>query len=313
MPHTIYSKPFKNEDDLIIFLKSKKLPINDESKAKKLLKDISYYRFKSYMHPFKDLNKEFNGSVSFEDIEQLYRFDDELRDVFFSIIGRIEIKVRSKLNYVITKFTNNPYWYLDENLFNSKQNHNKILLTISNYFLNSKADYVKHYQDNYVNDKNNIFKHLPPFWIVGEIIMFGELLNICKNLEKNQFNNRTVNILDELSKEFGALHISEFNKWLILIKAIRNDCAHHSRLWNNTYFAPRGLVNPMDRLTIRPLNPNRIYAFFTILHIISKKLPLKDVNIYKTIKDLMQKYPIFDNQKALSGFPTNWDSDPFWH
>ncbi len=272
MPHTIYIKPFKNENELIIFLKSKKLPINDEQKARKLLKDISYYRFKSYMHPFKDINKEFDGSVSFEDIEQLYRFDDELRDILFSIIGRLEIKIRSKLNYAITKFTNNPFWYLDENLFNNKQSHNKILLTISNSFLNSKADYVKHYQDNYVNDKNNIFKHLPPFWIVAEIIMFGELLNIYKNLEKNQFNSTAVNILDELAKEFGALHISEFNKWLILIKAIRNDCAHHSRLWNNTYFAPRGLVNPIYRLTIRPLNSNRIYAFFTILHIMSKKI-----------------------------------------
>lgn len=313
MPHTLYNKPFKNENDLIIFLKSKKLPINDEPKAKKLLKDISYYRFKSYMHPFKDSNKEFDGSVSFEDIEQLYRFDDELRDVFFSIIGRLEIKIRSKLNYVITKFTNNPFWYLDENLFNNKQNHNKTLLTISNSFLNSKADYVKHYQDNYINDKNNTFKHLPPFWIVAEIIMFGELLNIYKNLEKNQFNSSRVNILDELSKEFGALHISEFNKWLTLIKAIRNDCAHHSRLWNNTYFAPRGLVNPRDRLTITPLNPNRIYAFFTILHIMSKKLQLDNVDVYSTIKDLMSKYPIFDNQKALAGFPLNWDTDSFWH
>lgn len=33
------------------------------------------------MHPFKDSNKIFNGTISFEDIEQLYRFDDELRDV----------------------------------------------------------------------------------------------------------------------------------------------------------------------------------------------------------------------------------------
>ena len=40
MPHTLYNKPFKDEDDLIIFLKSKKLIINDELKAKKSLKDI---------------------------------------------------------------------------------------------------------------------------------------------------------------------------------------------------------------------------------------------------------------------------------
>lgn len=61
MSYTIYNKAFKNEQDLILFLKSKNLIINNEPKAHKLLKNISYYRFKSYMHPFKDSNKYLMG------------------------------------------------------------------------------------------------------------------------------------------------------------------------------------------------------------------------------------------------------------
>jgi abortive infection bacteriophage resistance protein len=62
---TIYNKPFLDENKL--------LPINNENNAKKILKDITYYRFKIYAHPFKNnYTKEFDGSKSFEDIETLY-------------------------------------------------------------------------------------------------------------------------------------------------------------------------------------------------------------------------------------------------
>ncbi|MFW2581226.1 Abi family protein [Aliarcobacter butzleri] len=311
MSYTIYNKPFKNEYDLILFLKSKNLIINNEPKAQKLLKNISYYRFKSYMHPFKNTSKMFNGTISFEDIEQLYRFDDELRDTFFTIIGRIEVKIRSKLNYVINNCTNDPFWYLNKDLFSNDKTHENILRNISNSFLNSNADYINHYKINYMNDKNPIFKHLPPFWIVAEIIMFGELLTIYKNLDKKKFDYSGGNTLDDLAKEFGAVNLKELNNWLILIKAIRNDCAHHSRVWNNNYFSPGHLVNP-HRLSIAPINSNRIYTFFVILNIISKNLNLDGMNVFQEIKKLILKYPFFDINKDKSGFPSNWDTDPFW-
>ncbi|MCG3661509.1 Abi family protein [Aliarcobacter butzleri] len=311
MSYTIYNKPFKNEYDLILFLKSKNLVINNESKAQKLLKNISYYRFKSYMHPFKNTSKMFNGTISFEDIEQLYRFDDELRDTFFTIIGRIEVKIRSKLNYVINNCTNDPFWYLNKDLFSNDKTHENILRNISSSFLNSNADYINHYKINYMNDKNPIFKHLPPFWIVAEIIMFGELLTIYKNLDKKKFDYSGGNTLDDLAKEFGAVNLKELNNWLILIKAIRNDCAHHSRVWNNNYFSPGHLVN-RHRLSIAPINSNRIYTFFVILNIISKNLNLDGMNVFQEIKKLILKYPFFDINKDKSGFPSNWDTDPFW-
>lgn len=221
------------------------------------------------------------------------------------------MKIRSKLNYVINNYTNDPFWYIDKNLFSNNKIHENILRNISNSFLNSNADYIDHYKMNYINDKNPTFKHLPPFWIVAEIIMFGELLNIYKNLDKSKFDYSGGNILDDLAKEFGAVNLKELNKWLILIKAIRNDCAHHSRVWNNNYFYPGHLVNS-HRLSIHPINSNRIYTFFVILNIISKKLDLNGINIFNEISKLVLKYPFFDNNKDKSGFPSNWNSDPFW-
>ncbi len=52
--------------------------------------------------------------------------------------------------------------------------------------------------------KANNNSDLPPFWIVAEVIMFGELYNIYKNINKSQFVLNGKNLLDNLAKEFGA-------------------------------------------------------------------------------------------------------------
>lgn len=314
MPYSIYTKPFYDENQLITFLHAKFLPINDEVYAKKILKDITYYRFKSYLHPFEDQDdKIFDGSKSFEEIEKLYRFDDELRDVLFSIIGRIEVKLRSKLNYTITKFTDDSFWYLNRSFFSN--NHDQILNRISNAYIKSSDEYVTHFKRKYINDKNDTYKHLPPFWITAELLMFGETISFFNSLKKNQFIiSDDNNALDMLAKEFGAYNLKELNSWLFFMKIIRNRCAHHSRVWNVNYSAPQGIVNlnpDYNRLTIDPSNHNRIYSFFAILHIITQTLDM-NINMKDTIDSLMEKYPIFEELKDSAGFPTNWDTDIFW-
>lgn len=233
MPYTLYTKPFQNENQLIALLTSKNLIFNDVPLAQNIFKNINYYRFKIYLHPFKDpTTKLFDGITTFEDALSLYRFDDQLRDIFFSIIGRIEIKLRSKLNNTITNFSNNPFWYLDNQYF--QKDHKYILERTSMSFLNSKEDFIDHFQSSYVNDTNSNFKHLPPFWMACEILTFGDLLKIYKSLDKNKFNyQRNRNILDDLAKSFGAYNLSILNQWMEYIKIVRNKCAHHSRCQTN--------------------------------------------------------------------------------
>lgn len=320
MSPKIYNKPFLDENQLLAFLKNKSLPISNEEYAKKILKDITYYRFKIYAHPFKNTTtKKFDGSKSFEDIESLYRFDDKLRDLLFSIIGRVEIKLRSKLNYTITKFTNNPYWYLDSNLFtdDEKHNHLDLLKKIKSDFTKAEEEFIEYYKTNYINDYStayeNDFTKLPPFWIVSEIMMFGDIKSIYESLNKSQFQNKPKNELDNLANEFGAMSLAELNTWLVYIKLIRNRCAHHSRVWNTNYFSvPKLIQAKFGRLTIAPSNTNRIYSFIVVLNLIVNKLDL-NINLRNEIESLMTEYPIFNEMKSSAGFPNNWTDDPFWN
>ena len=154
---------------------------------------------------------------------------------------------------------------------------------------------------------------MPPFWIVSETMMFGDMKNIYESLKKNQFTSKPKNELDKLANEFGAINLAELNTWLIYIKLIRNRCAHHSRVWNAHYFSVANITQTkFNRLTIAPKNPNRIYSFFVILNIIIKKLNL-NINLKDEIQYLMLEYPIFDEMKESAGFPINWDTDSFWN
>jgi abortive infection bacteriophage resistance protein len=190
----------------------------------------------------------------------------------------------------------------------------KLLNKIKSVFNKAEEDFIRHFKDNYINDRNKDFNMLPPFWIVSEIIMFGEIKNIYASLKKNQFSNgNQKNELDRLANSFGAINLSELNRWLIYIKLIRNRCAHHSRVWNTNYFAVPDLIQKkFNRLNIPPSIPNRIYSFLVILNIIIKKLEL-NINLKDEIENLMIEYLIFDEMKDSAGFPKNWDTDIFWN
>ena len=116
--YSLYTKPYKNPTDLITKLKSQNLTVLDEPKANIVLSKINYFRFKIYLRPFLDITtKQFRVNSTFEDAYEIYSFDEELKNILFSIISQIEINLRTKLDQYITAYTNNPFWYLGNKFF----------------------------------------------------------------------------------------------------------------------------------------------------------------------------------------------------
>ena len=125
----LYNKPYTAPQDLIPYLEGKELSIEDKGNAEKILKNINYYRFKVYLRPFLDIESgKFKEGSSFEKAHQLYRFDDELRDILFSIIGRIEVKIRTRLDQTITEHEGDAFWYLDSKNFSANAKDHRTAL-----------------------------------------------------------------------------------------------------------------------------------------------------------------------------------------
>lgn len=304
--YSLYTKPYKKPVDLITKLKSQNLIILNEQKAIEVLSKVNYFRFKIYLRPFLNLNtKEFQAKSKFEDAYQLYSFDEELRNILFSVISQIEINLRTKLDQYITAYTNNPFWYLKKQYF---LNNNRMLNTktsLKNEFLRSQDDFTLHYKEKYVNNICDNFKELPPFWIISELSTFGNILAIFETIDKKPFTlPQNKNVLDNLSQEFGAKNLKELNSWLKLIRDVRNRVAHHSRIWNCNYREPHGIKQTLD-LSLEPSKSNKIYLFFVILETLyQKQIVEKDIKV--EVKRMLQKYPTTQKFITSMGIPEKW-------
>ncbi len=95
----IYTKQPLSIDDQIAKLRSLGLIVAEEDKAKKVLSEVSYFRFAAYLRPMEADRQthQFKPRSTFENAVALYEFDNELRQLLFSAIQRIEVALRSKI------------------------------------------------------------------------------------------------------------------------------------------------------------------------------------------------------------------------
>ncbi len=269
-----------------------------------------------YLHSFLDptLPKQYYVGAKFEDALELYRFDDKLRDILFSIIGRIEIKLKTKLDRKISSFINDIFWYLDLQYYKIKSKNEiaSLLNKLNSTFISSKEEYAEHYKSHYYNESSNNYKVLPPFWIISELMTLGDIAKFYNLLDINKFNiaRPRSNKLEELANEFGATSVSALISWIYAIRDIRNRCAHHSRLWNSIIREPGEI---RTQLTLSPLHTNRIYFSLVMMHIMIKKLNMTDIDLKQELLNLEIKYPIFKRLNSSAGFPINWNTDPIWN
>ena len=100
-------KKYLNVDEQIQLLKSKKLKIDSEKKAKRLLRLIGYYKlinaYKIHFIHLIDGKKEYRENVTFEEIYFLYEFDRKLKTIVFEASTNIEINIKSYISEIISK------------------------------------------------------------------------------------------------------------------------------------------------------------------------------------------------------------------
>lgn len=314
MTYVPYSKPYRAPADIIHDLKGKNLCFLDEQAAIKILNNISYYHFKIYLHPLIDSSspnkKNYRANEYFEDGLDLYRFDESLRMILFKAISRIEVKLKSRLDHTMSSLSNDPFWYLDNQWFFTKRGDtyaiDSIRNKISSDFSNTKESYAKHYKSKYYNERHDNYKSLPPFWIASELISFGCLIKLYKNID---IRPETVSTLDTLALEFGANDFRTLSTWITTLRDIRNRCAHHNRLFSANLPAPKNITR---LLSIQPLNSNRLYSGIVVIHQILKSLNVENINIFNEITSLIGQYICVRPYLRMGGFPVNWETDPFW-
>jgi abortive infection bacteriophage resistance protein len=172
-----YSKPALSYADQLQQLKTRRLIVDNNRKALHLLKNISYYRLSGYFYPMLEIPKSahiFKSGSTFKNGFKLYCFDRELRKMVLSELEKIEVAIRAIMIYNLSH-RHGPFWYSNPVVFKNSRTFTNTLSKIQEEFNRSDEDFITAFKSKYTVP-------LPPSWMMLEIISFGTLSMLYKNL-----------------------------------------------------------------------------------------------------------------------------------
>lgn len=300
----IFNKQSLTAEEQINLLILRGLRIIDKQSAINIIKRVGYYHLSSYMRNFqKDEQHNFQENVEFNDIYNLFNFDQELRHITFAAIEKVEIAYRTAISNVMCK-KYGSHWFIRKESFRKKINKetNKEVdcvqecKEIINKEIRKKDnEYAETFIANYYN--KYLAPELPPFWMVIETFTIGSLNKLFQLIN---LDDKT-----EIIKYLGMTEDAKFirtTNWLYALSVVRNICAHHSRLFNRVF-----RIAPTKHIKIGELQKANNNTFYYIAMIINFYLILmsKDHSFEDNLQILFAKYPQINKSKM--GFPVNWE------
>ncbi len=212
-------KEYKNNEELIDYLISKNVIINNRDKALKNIEKYSYYSIiNGYKAVFKDEYNNYKDNTSFEEIFALYEFDKNIKAIFLKFTLEIEVIIKSLIaNTLAEEYGVEDYLKLenlDENADKELINDfiEKIEKEIDDNYIKHPA--IKHYKDTY--------NFVPPF-VLTKILTLGAISRYYSLLKQSD--------RQKISKYF-KLSDKLLRQILINLTMVRNISAHSDRLFN---------------------------------------------------------------------------------
>ena len=178
-------KQFLTYDEQITFLEEQKgLIISDKEYARRTLLKIGYFPLiNGYKEIFKESNNDqFQRETTFEDIYELYNFDNDLRNIFLKYILVAERNIKSSLSYhFCNEYGDLQSDYLNVNNYDytgKKKNVINKMLKIMSGQLRYDSDYV------YIRHYMTIYQYVP-LWVLMNVLTIGQLSKIYAKYHNN--------------------------------------------------------------------------------------------------------------------------------
>jgi len=290
-----YNQPQISVSEQIQLLKSEGLEFSDENKALHILENISLFRIKSYLLPFRLAGmRQFKPGTNFEDAYSIYKFDSELRKMICSELEKIEISIRTQLSLIMSDEAG-IYWFEDSSNFRDTARHADLLTNIQSELRRCDDDAIVDFRHRYCNE-------FPPSWITFEVSSFGTLSMMYRCLNAGHARRNVA--------RFYGLSDTVMESWLHSIVYVRNICAHHSRLWNRKLSIKAIVPHRTDLPFINiPSDTKRIYYILSILLYLLQSVNPQNTFVLR-FNALLAKYPMVN--VAAMGFPYDWKSETLW-
>lgn len=301
-----YSKPPLNFTQQAELLLSRGLIVENKHELIDYLSRVNYYRLSGYWYVYKQIDpvtheERFLPGTTFNQIRLKYEFDRKLRLLMLGAIERIEVGIyRTRMVEAFTlRF--GTFGYCDYANYNPRylpeKKFNELMKEIQEDQDRSKEEFIYRYHKKYDEES-----HLP-MWMVTELMSYGSLLTIYRNMPTD--------IKNTISRGFN-LHATVLDSWLLSLNTIRNACAHHARMWNRPLSTkPKIPYQENDARWYRPvaIPEDKLFTILTIAQYLLAYLAPEDQ--WKTrVQGLLADFPSVPLKPM--GFPKNWDDSPLW-
>lgn len=277
------AKSFLTVEEQLDLLVSRGLIVRDRDNALNILSRTNYYRFSAYSLTLRK-NDVFDAGITFDDVYELYRFDDAFRKVIFQYSQYAEISLRSYVAYEFSK-KYGALGYMDSGNFENQFYHLDFLTRLQEEIGKSDDVFVFHYK----NDFNSVF----PMWVAIECMTFGNLSKLYKNLK---VDDRTL-----ISKKYYGVSREYTENWFQAAVFARNVSAHGGRFYNRKL---RTIPVKLPSKFAPSIDGRSAFAY---AYAIYKLLPTKalSVSMRKSLSELWVSYPFA--LKTHVGFPEDWE------
>lgn len=309
-------------------LASRGLNVDDPDRAARFLETVGYYRASAYGYPFREMlgpgaprdssvqfrTKDFISGAQFTWIEDLWRFDRELRLIVLDAIEVVEIALRSKVGFHLGH--RDKFGHLDEsNLDESRANQPDVDFAERTVFEVWRERYLEHQaraatSEDFIRHYTEKYEGRLPIWVATEIMELGQLVRLYGFMS----NADQLRVSIELVDVSGAV----FGQWLKVANYLRNVSAHHARLWNRrlTYKLGRvpGTAPLLLHLNDDPVRKARVYGMCAILARLTSAIRPEDGWTQRFIA-LMGEFPAEPpvSPEDQMGFPAHWRDLEIWN
>jgi len=211
-------KEYKSNEELIKYLISKNVVVNNERDAINKIEKYTYYSvINSYKNNFKDSNNNYLPNVTFDEISALYEFDKNLKYIILKYALEIETVIKSLMANQISKV------YGLKDYLNINNLDDKAPLQIKENIVNRINDEIDHNYNVHsaVTHYKDTYGYIPPF-VLTKILTFGvasSYYGLLKQTDR-QAIAKYFKISDKLLKQI-----------LKNLTSIRNIAAHSDRLF----------------------------------------------------------------------------------
>ncbi|TAE78283.1 MAG: Abi family protein [Verrucomicrobia bacterium] len=304
-------------------MKYGKLPLTFEEQADRLLgrglvanRDelitrlaaVNYYRLSGYLYPFRRPDDSYVPGTTLDLVWRRYVFDRRLRVLILDAVERIEVAVRTKLIYHLSHHrptgaaeAAGAFGYLDHRFFPGFKTASEFLKWRSKLAMETdrakSEKFVQHFRTKYGAEHPEL-----PGWMVAELMSFGAMLTMAKNVVPE--------VQNAVADDYG-FSVDHFMSWLQALMVLRNACAHHDRIWNRgSGKAGKTQKNKFPLWHQKPVIPNdRTGYLLTICHywlgLISPTTRWRD-----RLFALFDEFP--DVPLDPMGLPADWRIHPLW-